>query len=307
MKGWQKKIFLFFLLNLNIILYSNSKISKIENKKIKEKIVYLEDEETPFTGEFIGPNIKETYKNGIKDGFFQGILNFNNENLLYQGKYINGIKHGNWIIKYIDGETKAILKYNYNKPDGRWVTFYKNNKMENHEELKNGILEGKVLKYSLRGNTLIRLDYNHGLLHGEGVFFYENGVLEMISNFKYGKLYGKIKIFSDKNINLVDGEYNQNLRVGIWKFYYMTGDLKTIINYKNGMRNGESIIFDKSGMELSRIVYYNGIEQGKQEMKNKKNIKDSIIKKINKVEEELIYEKYDKLLSELEEYNEKYN
>lgn len=305
MKRVKKNIFFFILINWSLLTYSNN---KIENKQIKEKIVYLQGEEIPFTGEFIGINIKETYKNGIKNGFFQGVFNFENENLLYQGKYINGIKHGNWLIRYMNGENKAILKYNYDKPDGRWVFFYKGNKMESHEELEDGILEGKVLKYSKKGNTLIRLNYNHGLLHGEGVFFYENGVLEMISNFKYGKLHGKIKIFSDKNKTLVDGEYKQNLRVGIWKFYYMTGDLKTIINYKNGMRNGESIIFDKSGMELSRVIYHNGIEEGRKDIIGKQNnIKDSIIKKINKIEEELIYEKYDKLLSELEEYNEKYN
>ncbi|MEG0747182.1 MAG: toxin-antitoxin system YwqK family antitoxin, partial [Cetobacterium sp.] len=106
------KLMVIFTLIFNI-LYSNKRIENINNKKIRNQIVYILNESTPFTGELIGEGIKEQYENGIKHGAFQGYIIDENQKLIYEGKYINGIKHGAWIIKYLNGESKVILKYNY--------------------------------------------------------------------------------------------------------------------------------------------------------------------------------------------------
>ncbi|MEG0389684.1 MAG: toxin-antitoxin system YwqK family antitoxin, partial [Cetobacterium sp.] len=61
------KLMVIFTLIFNI-LYSNKRIENINNKKIRNQIVYILNESTPFTGELIGEGIKEQYENGIKHG-----------------------------------------------------------------------------------------------------------------------------------------------------------------------------------------------------------------------------------------------
>lgn len=55
--------------------YSDAKrVEKIENKQIKNNIVYFKNESVPFTGEFRGPGINEEYKSGIKTGFLKALF-----------------------------------------------------------------------------------------------------------------------------------------------------------------------------------------------------------------------------------------
>ena len=86
-----------------IVLYnlsfSDLRKESINKKLLKNQIVYISNETSPFTGELIGEGIKEQYENGIKNGFFQGFFFEKNEQFIYEGRYVNGIKHGVWTIK----------------------------------------------------------------------------------------------------------------------------------------------------------------------------------------------------------------
>lgn len=131
----------------------NKRIEKIENKQIKNNIVYFKNESVPFTGEFRGPGINEEYKSGIRDGFFKGVISDEGKNFIYEGRYVEGIKHGQWVIKYLTGSNRAILRYNYDKPHGQWAYFYETNKIESYENFEDGILSGKVVSYDPKGNV----------------------------------------------------------------------------------------------------------------------------------------------------------
>ncbi|WP_297596936.1 toxin-antitoxin system YwqK family antitoxin [uncultured Cetobacterium sp.] len=301
-----RKLFVIKLLIIFTIIvnnsYSNKRVENINNKKIRNQIIYILNESTPFTGELIGQGVKEQYENGIRHGNFQGYVMDEDQKLIYEGKYINGIKHGAWMIKYPTGESKVVLKYNYDKPSGQWTYFYENKILEGHESLEDGILEGRVVKYSVSGELLTKLNYNYGLLNGEAVFFHKGEILETVTYFKYGKIDGGIKIF-DKNANpILEGGYKIGKREGIWKFFYKTGDVKTVVNYLNGLKEGELIIYDKAGSIAQKTTFIKGNEidsKGKVISENKE-FKDSIVDRFKKFNRNLKYEKYDKILSEME-------
>ncbi|MCB8565957.1 toxin-antitoxin system YwqK family antitoxin [Fusobacterium ulcerans] len=282
--------------------YSDAKrVEKIENKQIKNNIVYFKNESVPFTGEFRGPGINEEYKSGIKDGFFKGVILDGGKNFIYEGRYVEGIKHGQWVIKYPTGSNRAILRYNYDKPHGQWAYFYETNKIESYENFEDGILSGRVVSYDPKGNVKTQVTYRNGLLDGEAVFFHSPNVLDTTTVFSYGKLNGSIKMFSTDNIPLIEGTYKNNRRENIWKFFYKTGDIKTTVPYKNGLKDGKVIIYDKGGGVVLVSLFKNG-----NEVDDKGNIieksqpfKDAIVERFKKFNRNLKFEKYDKLLSEL--------
>lgn len=252
-KRWVINFLITYIVLYNLT-FSNLRKENINKKSLRNQIVYLVNETSPFTGELIGEGIKEQYENGIKNGFFQGFVQDKNERFVYEGKYINGIKHGVWTLKYLNGDTKGILKYNYDKPNGQWTYFYENKNMEGYENLEDGILHGKVVKYSPVGELLTKVEYYNGLLEGEAVFFYKGEILETLTNFKYGKIDGGI------------------------------------------------IIYDKAGLvaQKSRFIQGNEVDSNGSVLKKDKELKDSIVDRFKKFNRSLKYEKYDKILSEME-------
>lgn len=279
----------------------NKRVEKIENKQIKNNIVYFKNESVPFTGEFRGTGINEEYKSGIKDGFFKGVISDEGKSFIYEGRYVEGIKHGQWVIKYLTGSNRAILRYNYDKPHGQWAYFYENNKIESYENFEDGILSGKVVNYDSKGNVKTQVTYKSGLLDGEAVFFHSPGVLDTTAIFSYGKLNGPLKMFSADNIPLVEGTYKNNKRENIWKFFYKTGDIKTTVTYKNGLKNGKVTIYDKGGGIVLISLFENGdeIDNNGNIIEKNQPFKDGIVERFKKFNRNLKFEKYDKLLSEL--------
>lgn len=296
-----KKLFILFSLMLvfSFEIFSRERIENIDKKLFKGGIVYVKTENTPYTGKLTGKNIVEVYKSGIKDGYFKGIIKIEKEILFYEGRYVQGIKHGIWYLKYSNGVTKAIMKYNYDRPHGHWSYFYPDKSMEGYENLKDGLLSGKVVQYNKDGSLKATVNYKNGLLENEGTFFYNSGNLKAETNFVLGKLNGSIRIYSDGGNILLDGHYINNRRQGKWVMFYRNGDLKTTIEYKNGLKDGDLVIYDKSGMILDVAKFRNGLEIGSGETKAPK-LRDNIVGMFKKFNRDLKYEKYNKILTEME-------
>lgn len=300
-KTYLKRLFIIYIALFNLS-FSNVRKEGIEKKQIRNQVVYFQSESKPFTGEFFGKGIREQYDNGIKHGSFQGYLDDKEEKLSYEGRYVNGIKHGTWTLRYLNGDIKGVFKYNYDKPSGQWTYFYENKNIEAQENLLDGILDGRVIRYASNGELLARLEYSHGLLNKEATFFHKGEVLESITKFNYGKLDGKIQIFGTDGLLLLEGEYNDNKRDGAWKFFYKTGDVKTIVMYKNGLKDGYMSIFDRAGILAQKTKYVKGDEvdtNGNVVAKNSE-FKDSILDRFRKFNRSMKYERYDKILSEME-------
>ena len=264
-----------FITLLNITTVSSIRIKELKNKEIKNEIVYYKGEEKPYTGKFINGDLEEEYVEGVKNGFFKGSFLDKNVRYTYEGRYIEGIKHGEWIIRYPSGKRKAVLKYNYDRPYSKWVYFYEDNKIEGYENFKNGVLDGEVANFDKNGDKTISATYKNGLLQGK-ICIFEDSQLKVDTFFHNGKLNGEIKIFSRNGKTLVDGVYKENNREGTWKFFYQSGDIKTAVSYLNGKKNGKTLIYDKGGTLVEKLDFKDGCLIGSKD-DSEKRLKDDIV------------------------------
>lgn len=294
----KKRVIVIFLLTEVILL---SKTENLKNKVIKNNIIYLKKSSVPFTGEFIGENIKENYTNGIKNGKFKGIITIKGEKKIYEGSFVNGIKNGNWIIKNSKNKIEVKLQYLYDKPDGKWEYFDKDGKLVGVENFSNGVLVGESISYGENGNVLKKLNYKNGVLNGEVIIYNKNGSLESIAKFKNGKIDGEIKIYGLNNNCLLIGRYKLEKRVDKWIFYYQTGDIKIIVPYKNGLKHGQVIIYDKAGSIIQKNYFSRGDELDKngELIEKYRGFDDGIISRYKKINKNLNYIIYNEKLGEI--------
>lgn len=286
---------IFFI--LFTILFPQNRVEDIKNKRLIDNIAYYQNETTPFSGKFISENFEEEYAEGIREGYFKGNITIDSEVYICEGRFDNGLKNGEWIIKTPQNQLKAILKYSYDRPAGIWKYFNSNNIIIGTEQFIDGELQGEVNLFYNSGLPKITMNFEEGLLHKNFIAYHTNGKVSTLTNFEQGKLDGELKLFSTQGVLLVDGLYNFNKREGEWKFYYNSGELKSIINYKDGKREGENTIYGKGGEILQQLFFNNDIEiEGGEEYKN---FGDKILNGFKKFSDELEYKKYDKILDEI--------
>lgn len=296
-----KLINLFMIVFLFTCSYAEvNRVAKLSDKLVKNNIVYLKGEDIPFSGKLQSDGVEQEYRNGIKNGIFKGKIKVENDECIYEGNYVEGIKHGVWNIRYPSGEKRATVKYSYDSPDGEWKTFFKNGKLKSLETYRDGVLSGPVIYYDGEGNILKKANYINGLLDGELVFYSGKNKIDTVANFKNGKLYGNIELYSNGKIQL-EGNYLNNKRVSLWKLYYKTGDLKVTLPYIDGMKTGKSVIYDKAG-GIIQISYYrenNEITADGKLIKKARKSRDGIVEKFKRFNAELLSLKINKRLSEI--------
>lgn len=291
----KKLIAIFFI--LPCFLFSNDRIESIKNKISIDSIVYFKGEKLPFSGKFVDTHLKEEYRDGVREGYYKNIIEIDGENYLCEGRFENGLKHGEWLIKFSQGKPKAILKYYYDRPIGEWKYFYSNGNIMEIERFVDGALEGEIVIFNSKGIPKVRMNFEEGLLNEDFIAYHPNGKISTLTNFKLGKLNGELKLFTTQGVKIVDGYYKLNEREGEWRFFYNTGELKSIVNYKNGKRDGKSIIYGKGGEILQDLNFKEGLDSdGSQEYKN---YGDKILKGFERFTEDLEYKKYDKILDEI--------
>lgn len=308
MKGEKNKLLkLFHSIKISLLIFILSsfvfaKSFDISEKIIKNGIVYRKGESDPFTGVFKGEGILEEYKKGIKHGNFSGDIVIDNEKYTFEGEYVEGIKHGEWKIRYPDKKIKAILHYNYDLPKGQWTYFYNNNQVQGYENFTNGVISGETIFYEKDGNLLRRSNYKNGLIDGEMVLYRKNHSLDSIVNFSSGNLNGKIEVYSQNNILQLQGNYKNNKRDNLWKLYYNTGDLKMIISYTHGLKNGRMVVYGKAGEVVQTTIYRDNNEvdnTGKIISKAPEEGEDNIAKRYHKMVYNFEYLKYNVALNNL--------
>lgn len=102
--------------------YTSTTKSKIASVLIKKSdgLMYEPNEDTPYTGEFVGYEETERYtrktKANYKDGKLHGVRETHADGILTSiNNYVNGLKHGSSVEWNLAGEDRSDIEHNYGK------------------------------------------------------------------------------------------------------------------------------------------------------------------------------------------------
>ena len=173
-------------------------------------------------------------------------------NLIYEGEYLNGKRHGkgkeyNFYKRLtFEGEYLYDLKWNGKGYDKSKNIIY---------ELKNG--KGFVKEYNYDHDNLeFEGEYLFGKRNGKGKEYTNFGELALVFEGEYlnGERNGKGKEYFEFGILNFDGEYLKGKRNGKGKEYYYNGRLKFEGEYLNGKKNGKGKEYDY----ISGLLFFKG-------------------------------------------------
>ena len=230
------------LINVNIINY------KILSKKIIIKEI-IEEKEIWKIYNSINNNLifEGDYLNGIGK-------EYNDKGkVLYEGEYLNGKRNGKGKVYYSDGKLLYEGEFLNNK---KWniKEYDKNGNIIN--ELKNG--KGYIDVYNEFDIRIFEGEYTNGLRNGKGKEFYNNGKLLFEGEYKNGLKNGKGKQYDKNGKIIVDGEYSNGCGWNVKEY-----DKNN--NIINEIKEGKGYIkhYDKSNILIFECEFTNGLKNGK--------------------------------------------
>lgn len=130
--------------------------------------------------------------------------NYEDNQKVEEGKYIDSKKTGLWKEYYPNSTIKSIITYENNRPYG-YAKMYNDN--------------GKIKEEGLWKNNRWIGDYK---------LYYDNGQVQQAFNFNTsGKRVGQQIYYYDNGQVMIEGKWDDGKETGILKEYYENGDLKS--------------------------------------------------------------------------------
>lgn len=195
--------------------------------------------------------------------------------------YINGKKHGNYIIKYY-GELYYSCEYindlkhgkEFNKytscinsqPEDGYERYYQNGKLNGmctvysrYDESK--LSECMYLDDKKHGEEILYKpfklisNYITGILNGLQIKYYPQGNKERETNFVNGAKHGKETLYYPNNTKQSEVEYINGLKHELEIQWYENGRYKSKINYNNGKKHGKYQLWKEDGSLLQSTFY----------------------------------------------------
>jgi antitoxin component YwqK of YwqJK toxin-antitoxin module len=228
----------------------------------------------------------------------------------YRTKF--GVKDGEYIKYYKNGQIKKIIYYTDNKLNGpykKWAHteyFYVNGQSSSeleYEELSNeeksisnshlleietnyvnGKLDGEYKEWWIinegeySGPLASQSFYKKGVRQGEYKTWFESGQLYVDTNYKDNVYHGEYKSYYEDGMKYIEASYINGKLEGEYKEWHENGQLQKLVYYKKGKKNGEFKVWHETGHQY--VI-----------MKFKNNIIIDVFKKWDKFGR-LIFEKY---------------
>ena len=245
-------------IKLKLIKYNKKLQNKIDINLINYKfysgkyIIY----ETKTKGkEYNGHNdnllFEGEYLNGGRNG--KGKEYYSDGNLLFEGDYLNGARNGKGKEYYYDVDLGFEDEYLNGKRNGKGKEYYENGKIRFEGEYLNDERLTSIL-YDNNGNLYYDINSANGLYKE----YDDDGKLEFEGEYLNGKRNGKGKEYIYGDL-VFEGEYLNGKRNGKGKEYYYDGKLKFEGEYLNGKRNGKGKKYYKNGNIKFEGIYNNGL------------------------------------------------
>jgi antitoxin component YwqK of YwqJK toxin-antitoxin module len=156
-----------------------------------------------------------------------------------EGKYVHGVRVGEWKFYYQNSNKFEIGKYNdKGKPIGHWMWYYEDGKTLRESNFHDGLQDGDFVEYSDSGGVITQGQYLDGLK--EGTWTYKNGNYKSI------------------------GKYVDDMQDSVWReFYISSGRLRFTGAYTQGRPDGKHLWFYPNGRKELEGQYSQGLMEDK--------------------------------------------
>ena len=204
------------------------------NKELQKLLNINEKDYQLFSGKYI-----ITELNGEKKEF-----NILNGNLIYEGGYLKGKKHGKG--KEYDEAGRLIFEGEYHfglklKGKGREFSIINGALLYEGEYLKDK-RNGKGKEFDQYGNLIYEGGYMNDKRHGKGKEYYDNGKLSF-----EGEFYMNLKFNGKGYTRRGNITYELTNGKGIYKEFYDNGTLKFIFQYMDDVTKVTGKEYNKKG------------------------------------------------------------
>ncbi|MAD96084.1 MAG: hypothetical protein CMB99_02040 [Flavobacteriaceae bacterium] len=204
---------------------------------------------------------KGTYKDGEEVGIWLKNEFYNNGNLKYELKILDGKMNGLCKDYYENGQLRSSGIMANDKPNGDYKAYYSDGQLREVGAFRFGKKHGTFKKYDEDGELESIKSYANDEKNGYWKYKNYSGDIEE-GQYTNGKKSGNWKIYDDGNLE-EEGEYLNDKRHGLWKFYVTNiHSKKTRITkkgiYRNGEKDGKWVHYNRDGNENQYTVFNNG-------------------------------------------------
>ena len=229
----------------------NSELIEFNNK------FFIPNNYKPFTGDvqdFYSQNnallLEGSYLNGLKHGQFT--YYFENGNVYRKESFLNGEHYGDLLEFDIDGI--SIYKKSFIDNGFIYTSFYKNSKIKLFGQFADNYMEGKWVEYHKNGSIKSEKFYNNGILDSSKTKNYVDRLMEDDAlKIEQTNLISVEKRSSISSIIINEIEDGEHI------IYYDNNNPKIKEHYLNNKLNNEWIAYYESGRILIKRFYDNGI------------------------------------------------
>lgn len=156
---------LLFILSISIIFYANSLNKSPVNKFIvKNGLILNPVNKNIYTGRIIdtvqSKIIEYDVVKGLKNGEF--IIRYMNGNYQIKGKMKDNKNTGEWKYYYPSGQLESVGNFKNDKVSDEWTWFYQNGNRKENGLFVNGKRDGRWNLYDKNGNLKTILYFNQG-------------------------------------------------------------------------------------------------------------------------------------------------
>jgi len=201
-----------------------------------------------------------TFKKGIPDGSWKV---FENNVLVADYAYKDGILHGDYTGYYSDGSKKLVFHYVNGKMEGKYFRYASDGAVEVESNYKNGLKEGTEIHYDGAGNIRSSVTYTEGKETGTAKILVRSNIddYEKIANYRDGKYDGDYsETYLNGNVK-EKGNYINGKKNGVWEFGKLDGSKTRTEIYENDEKIKETIYFTDGSVQVIRELK-NGKKNG---------------------------------------------
>lgn len=178
------------------------------------------------------------------------------------GEYINGKRHGKWIL-WSGGHEDTIQEYDKGIEHGNYIGWHLSGQKRYEASYNNGKKHGRVTEWYNNGRKKYEGDYREGLLDGIHRYWNEKGELLGSNKLKNGK--GLWKNWYSNREKRIEGHYLDGKKQGLWKgWHQFSRTISFEENYKDGVLHGKRMEWYKNGGKKRQSSYHDGRPCGKE-------------------------------------------